>query len=92
MTHAARGESTACARPTDEEVNELIAKLENTPAQQEEVSEFLLSHAERRRRRLLHLEPASDAPTFYRHIQITGGKESCLHGVGLELFGDVHEE
>jgi len=55
------------------------------------------SYAERRHRHVFHvLQDGAQhvSPVFYLYIRLTGYEDSmsCLHGVGLELFGEVHEE
>ena len=55
--------------------------------------------AERELRHTWQIDPPS--PTFFRFFRIIGSgtnyerhenASNCLHGVGLELYGDVHEE
>jgi hypothetical protein len=62
--------------------------------------EELLSHAERNLRHTWNIELSS--PRFFRFFRFIGlGMDAldemeplkmCLHAVGLELFGDIHEE
>ena len=65
----------------------------------EEKTQFCQEFAERELRHTWEITPPSDI--FYRYFRIIGSgndyeraenSSNCLHGVGLELYGDIHEE
>lgn len=101
VLHQARGEDLS--PPTQEEMDELERETafddmddglnrEKIPSETE-ISEFLLSYAELKHRRLFHIE-AESGNVFYQYIRLVAckGSRNHLYGIGLELFGDVHEE
>lgn len=65
----------------------------------EEKEAALLEFVERERRGTWHISPTSNE--FYQYFRIIGSgadyersetSSTCLHGVGLELYGDIHED
>lgn len=100
MLHAARDENIS--PPSSQEMEELTRETlfeddyeqEDIP-KEAELSEFLLSYVERKHRHFFEIDHNDETEgVFYRYFRFTGVEEStsCLHGVGLELYGNVHEE
>jgi hypothetical protein len=102
VLHAARDEHVL--PPSSQEIEELTRETsfvdedyakEDIP-RNEEIHEFLLSYVERKHRHFFEIEHKDEETEgdFYRYFRFTGVEEStsCLHGVGLELYGNVHEE
>jgi hypothetical protein len=82
-------------RPTDEEFISLTELFEESNASERETSEMLLTYVEDKHRHTWSLVSTE----FYRYFRFIGlgpehihRFEQCMHGVGLELFGDVHEK
>lgn len=97
VLHKARGQNVS--PPSSDEIEELTRETtfgegydEEDIPDKEELAEFLLSYVERKHRHWFPIE--QENTVFYRYIRFTGCEESssCLHGVGLELYGNVHEE
>jgi hypothetical protein len=95
--HEARGDQHL-VQPTSEEIRRLTELFvgEAFIASERETSEMLLTYVERKHRHTWSIVSTE----FYRYFRFIGldpglhieGREQCMHGVGLELFGDVHEE
>lgn len=69
-------------------------ELEQHVVDQKEAMDVLVSFLEREQRHTWEITPP---PTqFYRYFRIIGAEEvgggGCLHGEGLELYGDIYEE
>lgn len=100
VLHTARDEDVS--PPSSEEIEELTRETsfeegydEADVPKEKEVSEFLLSYVERKHRHLFRIDHSDETEgVFYRYFRFIGDEEStsCLHGVGLELYGNVHEE
>lgn len=97
ILHKARNDRNI-AMPDDSLMEQLGVDLDrcSTVAVREEIS---LEFAERERRGTWQLSPSSDE--FYQYFRIIGSGMDyersetslvCLHGIGLELYGDIHEE
>jgi hypothetical protein len=88
--------------PSSQEIEELIREtsFEEDYAKEdilknEKILEFLLSYMERNHCHFLKLSTRrKPKESFYRYFCFTGVKEttSCLHDVGLELNGNIHEK
>jgi BTB/POZ domain len=95
VLHQARNDTSL---KMDEGNDEIKAQLTKTLAfyQNDDLSaEILLTILEQDYRHTWTLDPP---PTkFYRHFRLVGaspqkGDDLCLHGEGLEIYGDVYEE
>ena len=61
-------------------------------------TEIMLQYAEQHLRHTWTIEDASKA--FYQYVRLIGpdpghereGECACMHCVGMELFGDIHED
>lgn len=95
--HASRNDGNLLL-PFHEErarIVDFLAEMDADKKTEEEKSEFLTDYEERHHRHIWALDPA---PTqFYRFVRIVGVPEDapegkfCLHGAGMELYGDVYE-
>lgn len=95
VLHAARNDQHLCLS----ESSDIITKLDKSfplSSSDEQRSGALLRLIEQDYRHTWELTPP---PTqFYRYFRIIGAgsendvRDNCLHGEGLELYGDVHEE
>lgn len=88
--HAARDEEIA--GPSEEEVDE-IYDIVSYMSQADKISKFLLDYVERNHRHYFPIVDQENA-VFYRYFRFTGCNDSPspLQGVGLELYGHVHEK
>lgn len=93
--HAARGDDRLCLS----ESSDIITKLDRcypATAGHPDRSEALLKLIEQDYRHTWELRPPP--VQFYRYFRIIGAgsendiRDNCLHGEGIELFGDVWEE
>jgi len=87
--------------PSEAQLDALRALIDSQEDLSEnERAEILLDCAERDHRCTFLIRNNEESPTFYRYVRIIGPgpanlspeASSCLHGVGLELYGDVHED
>lgn len=99
--HKAREDDNLCLEEGNDEIKQQLSKtlsFYNDHVQDDELSEdILLTILEQDYRHVWKLNPPPK--TFYRYFRLIGaspeGEEDemgCLHGEGLELFGDVYEE
>jgi hypothetical protein len=91
--HQARGDPHL-VRPTREEIKSLTDLCGDEDFSEREVSEMLLTYVERKHRHTWSIVSTE----FYRYFHFIGlgpehieGRGHCVHIVGLELFGDVHD-
>lgn len=91
VLHAARDQKVF-RDPSSEEISLLTNFRGQDTPQKREFEAFLLAHVERHHRHYFRIE--NENTTYYRYIRFTSCKvsSSCLHGVGLELYGNVQEE
>jgi hypothetical protein len=98
--HAAHDEHVS--PPSNQEIEELTREnifaedsaTEDIP-NNEETNESSLSYEKRKHRHFFEIEHKPETKgVFYGYFRFTGFEEStsCLYGVGLELYGNVHEE
>lgn len=75
-----------------------ISRQAGRDARESEQQQVGQEFADRVRRHTWTIDPPS---TFYRYFRIIGSgtdyeraenASDCLHGVGLELYGDIHED
>ena len=96
VLHAARGDDRLCLSESSDIITRLDKSFPSASITDQLRSEALLRLIEQDYRYTWELDPQ---PTnFYRYFRIIGAgsehdiRDNCLHGEGLELFGDVYEE
>ncbi|CAB9501449.1 expressed unknown protein [Seminavis robusta] len=101
VLHAARGDARLCLSESSDIITKLEKSLPSPAAglserEQQQRSEALLRLIEQDYRHTWELAPV--VTQFYRYFRIIGAgsendiRDNCLHGEGLELFGDVYED
>jgi hypothetical protein len=93
--HQARGDQHL-VQPPGAEIRSLTELCVDEDFSERKTSEMLLTYVERKHRHTWSIVSTE----FYRYFRFIGlgpeanieGHGYCVHGVGLELFGDVHEE
>jgi len=95
VLHSARGDDRLCLSESSDIITKLDKAFPSTSNNQQR-SEALLRLIEQDYRHTWELTPAPEK--FYKYFRIIGAgsvddiRDNCLHGEGIELFGDVYEE